>query len=93
MCCSGFDAGLFDAIKELGVTKAVFCGHDHMNSFGAEKDGILLSYIEPSGYGSYNTGNRLGYEEKDWLQGCTVLKIASDGSFTREQQRNSVVNP
>ncbi|MBR0509507.1 MAG: metallophosphoesterase [Clostridia bacterium] len=91
VCCSGFDTGLFDAIKAGGSTKAVFCGHDHMNNFAAVYDGIRLSYIEPSGYGSYNTGNKLGYEEKDWLQGYTKLILHADGSFDQTQVRNSAV--
>lgn len=92
VCCSGFDSGLFDAIKASGTTKAVFCGHDHMNNFGVEKDGILLSYIEPSGYGSYTAGKKLGLDEKDWLQGCTQLLIADDGTFKQTQMRNAEYN-
>lgn len=91
VCCTGFDSGLFDAVKAAGTTKLIFCGHDHMNNFGAMFDGIQLSYIEPSGYGSYNTGNKLGYEEKDWLQGYTRLTLRPDGSYTCEQVRNSAI--
>lgn len=89
VCCTGFDSGLFDAVKESGTTKAVFCGHDHMNNFGVMCDGILLSYIEQSGYGSYNVGTKLGYEEKDWMQGYTRLILHPDGSFENEQVTNS----
>lgn len=89
ICEQGFDTGLFDAIKEGGSTQAVFCGHDHLNTFGVMHKGILLSYIEPSGYGSYTTASKLGYEEKDWLQGYTMLMIKENGKFTQEQHRNS----
>ena len=89
VCESAFDSGLFEAIKECGSTKTVYCGHDHLNSFGAEYEGILLSYIQPSGYGSYTTASKLGYEEKDWLQGYTVLELHNDGTFDAKQIRNS----
>ena len=89
ICASGFDAGLFDALKEGGTTKAVFSGHDHLNTFGILYEDILLSYLQPSGYGSYTTASRLGYEEKDWLQGYTAFEVAQDGSFTTYRVRNS----
>ena len=88
VCCTGFDSGLFDAAKAAGV-EAVFCGHDHLNTFGVMYENVLLSYIEPSGYGSYTTASRLGYEEKDRLQGYTVLTVHANGGFTQQQVRNS----
>ncbi len=89
ICSSGFDSGLFSAIKKGGSTKAVFCGHDHVNNFGVMYDDILLSYIQPSGYGSYTAASKLGYEEKDWLQGYTALTVHDNGSLTQTQYRNS----
>lgn len=91
VCASGFDAGLFDAIKKLGSTKTVFFGHDHINDFSLMCDGILLSYMQPSGYGSYTMESRFGSEEKDWLQGYTLLSIGSDGNYTPEYFRNSAL--
>ena len=88
ICASAFDAGLFDALQSGGTTKTVFCGHDHLNTFGIDCDGILLSYIQPSGYGSYTAASRLGYEEKDWLQGYTKLELQLDGTFTASRYRN-----
>ncbi|MBQ7596492.1 MAG: metallophosphoesterase [Clostridia bacterium] len=90
VCQSAVDRGLFDAVKSSGTTKTVFCGHDHLNTFGGDYQGILLSYIEPSGYGAYGAA-KLGYEEKDWLQGYTVLEIKDDGTFTQTQVRNSTI--
>lgn len=89
ICESGFDSGLFEAIKEGGSTQAVFCGHDHLNNFGVMYKGVMLSYIEPSGYGSYTAKSKLGYEEKDWLQGYTMLTIKEDGKYLHEFHRNS----
>lgn len=91
ICCSGFDSGLFAAIKETGAVDAVFCGHDHLNNFGVMHEGILLSYIEPSGYGSYTTASRLGWPEADWLQGYTKLTLHPAGGFDQVQVRNSAL--
>ena len=88
VCCGGFDSGLFDAIKQSGSTTAVFCGHDHLNNYGINWQGITLSYIEPSGYGAYGMAKR-GAPESEWLQGYTRLVLADNGSFTVEQIRNS----
>lgn len=88
ICESAFDSGLFDAIKECGSTQAVFCGHDHLNTFSIPYEGVQLNYFQPSGYGSYGA-KKLGLDEKDWLQGYTVIEIASDGAFTQQHYRNS----
>lgn len=92
VCSTCFEIGLFDAIKECGSTKYVFFGHDHVNNFALELDGIVLSYIEASGYGSYNMKSKFDAEEKDWLQGYTRLIINNDGSFSNEQFRNCEVS-
>lgn len=86
ICSTCYENGLFNAIKETGVTQAVFCGHDHLNNFGVEYEGILLSYIEPSGYGAYGMGKR-GAPESEWLQGYTVLDLLPDGTFSQRQER------
>jgi hypothetical protein len=43
----------FWAIKKSGMVKAVFCGHDHVNNFGGELNGVWLQYLRSSGYGGY----------------------------------------
>lgn len=80
VCASGFDSGLFDAIKAGGSTHSAYFGHDHINDFGIMYDGILLSYIQNSGWGSYTAQSKFGYEDKDGLQGYTVLNISADGT-------------
>lgn len=89
VCASAFDSGMFDALKEGGTTKTAFFGHDHLNTFALEKDGILLAYLQPSGYGSYTAESRLGYEEKDWLQGYTSVLVAENGELETAYFRNS----
>ena len=85
VCESGFDAGFFDAMKEKGSAQAVYFGHDHVNNFGVMCDGILLSYIQPSGYGAYNMQTKFDSPENEWIQGCTVLDIKTDGTYTAER--------
>lgn len=87
VCPAGFDSGLFDALKEKGSCQAVYFGHDHVNDFGIINDGILLSYIQSSGYSSYNMGTR-GEPESEWLQGCTILDIKSDGTYYTSRHLN-----
>lgn len=84
---AGFDSGIFDAMKEKGSTQAVYYGHDHVNTFGALYDGILLSYIQSSGYSSYS---RLSAGEPidEWLQGCTILEIKADGTYEAQRHLN-----
>jgi len=85
ICESGFDAGLWGAIKEKGSTQAVFFGHDHVNDFGVMCDGVLLSYIQTSGYGVYNMETKFEAPENEWIQGCTLLNIKGDGTYTAER--------
>ena len=90
ICCGGFDSGLFDAILASGCTKAVFCGHDHTNNFGVEYKGIVLTYIQQSGYGTGGLFKK-GIPESEWWQGYTRLTLADDGTFTHEQFRNNAI--
>ncbi len=88
VCESGFDAGLFDAMKEKGSAQAVYFGHDHVNNFGVMYNNILLSYIQPSGYGVYNMQSKFDAPENEWIQGATLLNIKADGTFTAERIYN-----
>ena len=44
ICCSDYPSEFFDIAKELGSTKAMFCGHDHYNNMSLEYQGIRLTY-------------------------------------------------
>ena len=88
VCESGFDSGLIDAMKEKGSAQAVYFGHDHVNDFGVMCDGILLSYIQPSGYGVYNMETKFDSPESNWIQGATLLSIKADGTYTAERIYN-----
>lgn len=62
--------GLFTAMKDSGTAKYVFCGHEHLNNFSIEYEGIRLTYCMKIGMGS-------GYKFK--LSGGTEIRIGSYG--------------
>ena len=88
VCESGFDSGLLDAMIQKGSAQAVYFGHDHVNNFGVMYNNILLSYIQPSGYGVYNMQSKFDSPESEWIQGATLLDIKADGTFTSERIYN-----
>jgi hypothetical protein len=49
----GKNTGIYDKIKELGVTNAIFAGHDHVNTMQGYYGGIYLAYGLSSGYHTY----------------------------------------
>lgn len=44
--------GLFDAMKAVGTAKYFFCGHEHLNNFSIEYEGIRLTYCLKVGMAS-----------------------------------------
>lgn len=56
----GKNTNLFSKIAENGKTKAVFVGHDHLNNFSFNYQGILLAYGNVSGYNAYGINPRGG---------------------------------
>lgn len=86
--CSEFNSGMFDVIKELGNTQAVIVGHDHVNDFCAEYDGVYLVYAQCDGYNTYTMGTNFGWDEKDWMQGVTMIDMDKDGEIGFRQRFN-----
>lgn len=73
--CPPVNNGFFDVCKELGSTKNIFAGHDHVNNFQIYYEGIRLTYTLKTGYGAYYT---------DGIMGGTVISIGSDGAAYAE---------
>ena len=73
ICSPEYDSGFFDLVKELGSTKNIISGHDHVNNSSILYDGVYLNYSLKSGFGSYWQENKLG---------GSVLTIDSDGHAT-----------
>lgn len=68
---------LFETMLELGSTKAVFCGHDHLNNFSLNYKGIDLVYGYSVDYLAY-----IGINKKGSQRGCTVITSKPDGTYT-----------
>lgn len=81
ICTSEYNYGLFDKVKELGSTKAVYMGHDHLNNFTLMYDGIQLSYGYSIDYLAYSGISKYGAQ-----RGCNVITCKPDGTFTTELQ-------
>ena len=73
VCCARGNNGFFDLCKQLGSTKNIIVGHDHVNSSSMVVDGIRLSYGLKCGSGCY-------WEPE--MNGASTLTISSDGTGT-----------
>ncbi len=86
---SGYNTGMFDAMKRAGG-QAVFAGHDHVNDWCAELDGIRLVYNQFGGYETYTLGDKTGAPETQWPNGVTITDIAPDGTFDVSRRLHSL---
>jgi len=50
VCCPEYNSGFFEAAKEKGDIQAMIVGHDHLNDYVSELEGIWLVYGRVSGY-------------------------------------------
>lgn len=76
ICCPEENCGLFDVAKELGSTQGFFCGHDHLNTYSIDYEGIRLTYANSIDYLAYFKIDKYGAQ-----RGCTMIKVSPDGSF------------
>lgn len=76
VCCPSVNSGLFDAVKELGSTKNIVVGHDHVNNYSVMYEGVRLTY-------GLKTGDRC-YANDD-LNGGTILTITDSGVTTEHK--------
>ena len=70
ICSYPADEGAFDVMRELGSTKHILCGHDHVNNFIIPYQGVKFVYCLKTGAGCY------------WnpvLNGGTYLLVTKDG--------------
>ena len=76
VCCGYGEDDLFEKMLELGSTKAIFNGHDHVNSTTFEYKGIQFSYGYSIDYFAYSGIDKLGSQ-----RGCTMITSRPDSSF------------
>ena len=67
---------LFEKMLELDSTKAMFNGHDHLNSTTFEYKGIQFSYGYSIDYFAYSGIDKLGSQ-----RGCTMITCKPDTTF------------
>lgn len=67
---------LFEKMLELDSTKAMFNGHDHLNSTTFEYKGIQFSYGYSVDYFAYSGIDQLGSQ-----RGCTMITCKPDTTF------------
>lgn len=72
---------LFDKCLELGSTKGIFFGHDHLNNFTMLYKGIQLTYDYTVDYLAYVGINKYGAQ-----RGCTMITTKPDGSFVSKAE-------
>ncbi|KAI9495877.1 Metallo-dependent phosphatase-like protein [Zychaea mexicana] len=74
-------AKILDAIKEAGDIKVTGCGHDHVNDYCLDRNGVFLCYGGGLGVGGYGAGH-LG-----WPRRARVWEIAYWGDSIRTWKR------
>ena len=76
-CCPpDINSGFFDVIKAKGSTKAMFFGHDHINTFETDYEGVKFCY-------GIKSTNRIYYDED--LLGYQTIEIQDDHSLKIER--------
>ena len=76
MASSRVNSGLFDRAVRLGSTMAMFCGHDHLNDYQVEYQGIRLVYGKSIDYVAYP-----GIEQQTQQSGATQIEIGPKGNL------------
>lgn len=68
----------FETAVNLGSTKAIFCGHNHLNDFSLIYKGIRLTFGKSIDYTAYAFQ---GIADKTEQRGGTVLVLKTNSSF------------
>ena len=80
ICSPDAKDNFFDTIKKLGSTRAIFCGHDHLNYCAMRYEGVILSYGMSIDYLAY-----VGIHKKNAQRGGQLIRIKEDDSFILSQ--------
>lgn len=76
-CPGVYNEGQFEAMVDQGDVVGIFSGHDHINSYETELDGIRIINTPGATYNSY---------AKDYLRGSRLITVKEDdpANFTSE---------
>lgn len=78
VCCSSKRSKLASAMVQLKSTKAIFCGHDHVNDYSISYKGIQYVYGKSIDYSAYLP---VDIEHKTEQRGGTQLILPKDGGY------------
>jgi len=67
VCCPKVNSGFFAALRDAGHVNGVFVGHDHLNDYCGDLEGIRLCYGRG---GSFN-----GYGKDGYLKGARLIRL------------------
>lgn len=81
VCYGAGSDNLFETMQSAGSTQGIFCGHDHVNNYSLEYNGIRLTYGMSVDYLAYKDIDKQGN-----YRGCTLITVNPDGSFECEPQ-------
>ena len=81
VCYGAGSDNLFETMQATGSTQGIFCGHDHVNNYSLEYNGIRLTYGMSVDYLAYKDIDKQGN-----YRGCTLITVNPDGSFECEAQ-------
>lgn len=81
VCYGAGSDNLFETMQSAGSTQGIFCGHDHVNNYSLEYNGIRLTYGMSVDYLAYKDIDKQGN-----YRGCTLITVNPDGSFECEAQ-------
>lgn len=76
ICSPKINSGFFAGMQEVGHTKGVFVGHDHINDFYGQMYGITLGYGRATGYNTYG--------QEDFLRGARVFILDENNTESFE---------
>lgn len=76
ICSPKINSGLFAAIQEVGHTKGIFVGHDHINDFYGQMYGVTLGYGRATGYNTYG--------QEDFLRGARIFVLDKENTESFE---------
>lgn len=88
--CSGpyYNSGLFQAIKEEGLTQSVSCAHDHVNDFVIRHEGVYLTYGVHATDRIYFINHQNEEDKSNWKIGGQLITLKEDGSFNETNITN-----
>ena len=73
---SEINSGLFAAVFQRGDVKAIFAGHDHINTFDGVYCGIRMGYDGSIGYEAYGTRENDPGHDRERLRGGRIFDIS-----------------